>query len=72
MAVSVAIMNSWDGAVDSLISENEVEVIFAEAVGSCTDIVATVMKPLLHLREGVNVSISVFRGCTIAANDAGQ
>ncbi|MBS4197613.1 GTP-binding protein [Lederbergia citri] len=32
--------------INQIISENEPDVIIAEAVGSCTDIVATVIKPL--------------------------
>ncbi|MEP6949648.1 MAG: hypothetical protein ABI863_10260, partial [Ginsengibacter sp.] len=34
--------------------------IFAESVGSCTDIVATVLKPLLHFRPDAQVTVSIF------------
>src|SRR5205085_5514023 len=52
--------NELDGAIQSLIATNTPDVIFAESVGSCTDIVATVLKPLEHLRKEVQVSISTF------------
>lgn len=36
------------------------DVIFAESVGSCTDIVATIAKPLAEMHPEFSVSISVF------------
>src|SRR4051812_6642060 len=45
--------NELDGAIQSLIATNNPDVIFAESVGSCTDIVATVLKPLQRLRRDV-------------------
>ena len=38
------------------------DTLFAESVGSCTDLVATVIKPLLNLREEIHMptSLSVF------------
>jgi G3E family GTPase len=36
------------GRIDQLIEKNAPDVIFAESVGSCADIVATVVKPLLE------------------------
>ena len=44
----------------SLIGTEGTEIIFAESVGSCTDIVATVLKPLLHFRPGAHVTVSAF------------
>lgn len=41
-----------DKHLDRLISEVRPDIIFAESVGSCADIVATVVKPLLELRPG--------------------
>ncbi len=52
--------NDLDMSIQSLIENNNPDVIFAESVGSCTDIVATVLKPLQQLRKDVQVSISTF------------
>ncbi len=52
--------NSLDENIQSLIATNNPDVIFAESVGSCTDIVATVMKPLLQFKKDVAVTVSTF------------
>lgn len=52
--------NALDGCISSLVETNKTEVIFAESVGSCTDIVATVLKPLLQFRPDAQVTVSVF------------
>jgi Ni2+-binding GTPase involved in maturation of urease and hydrogenase len=52
--------NALDDSITSLIETNGTEVVFAESVGSCTDIVATVLKPLLHFRPNAQVTVSVF------------
>lgn len=52
--------NALDANIQSLIEANQPDVIFAESVGSCTDIVATVMKPLLQYRDDVQVTVSTF------------
>jgi G3E family GTPase len=52
--------NDLDTSIQSLVENNNPDVIFAESVGSCTDIVATVLRPLEHLRKDVHVSISTF------------
>lgn len=52
--------NDLDGNIQSLIETDESEVIFAESVGSCTDIVATVMKPLLRFRPDLQITVSIF------------
>jgi G3E family GTPase len=51
-----------DARVDQLIEHVHPDVIFAESVGSCADLVATVLKPLLELRPGGSLprSFSVF------------
>ncbi len=36
------------------------EIIFAESVGSCTDLVATIAKPLAEMHPKLSVNISVF------------
>lgn len=40
-----------DGSLDQLIQAAEPDIIFAESVGSCADLVATVVKPLLKLKR---------------------
>lgn len=52
--------NELDDGIESLIKTTNPGVIFAESVGSCTDIVATVAKPLFHTRNNVEVTVSVF------------
>ena len=49
-----------DGFIDVLQKIDHADIIFAESVGSCTDIVATVIKPLEKYRENVEIVISVF------------
>lgn len=49
-----------DNSIQSLIETNQPDVIFAESVGSCTDIVATVIKPLLKFRPEAEVTFSTF------------
>jgi G3E family GTPase len=49
-----------DNGIQSLIATNQPDVIFAESVGSCTDIVATVIKPLLKFRPEAEVTFSTF------------
>jgi len=52
--------NELDAGIQSLIDTNNPDIIFAESVGSCTDLVATVLKPLLKFRPDVHVTISTF------------
>ncbi len=52
--------NDLEANIQSLIETNQTEIIFAESVGSCTDIVATVLKPLLHFRPDAQVTVSTF------------
>ena len=52
--------NDLDDQIQSLIETNNTEVIFAESVGSCTDIVATVLKPLLKFRPHAQTTVSTF------------
>ena len=44
----------------TLAEENKPEVVFAESAGSCTDLVATIAKPLRLFKPDINVIISVF------------
>jgi G3E family GTPase len=52
--------NALDESTQSLIHTNNPDIIFAESVGSCTDIIATVMKPLLKFHHHINVTVSTF------------
>lgn len=47
-------------AIISLHETERPEVIFAESVGSCTDLIATIAKPLARLYPEIEVVISVF------------
>jgi G3E family GTPase len=54
--------NQLDSQISSLIKDFDPSVIFAEFVGSCTDLIATVLKPLLKYRASdiENISFSTF------------
>ncbi len=48
-------------SIGTLQERHKVNVIFAESVGSCTDLVATIVKPLLATGDGnISVVLSVF------------
>jgi G3E family GTPase len=47
-----------DNRIESLVEEHHPDIIFAESVGSCTDIVATVMKPLRKQHKGMRITVS--------------
>ena len=47
--------------LEQLTASNRPDVVFAESVGSCADIVATVLKPLLHLRSENAASFQLHR-----------
>jgi G3E family GTPase len=49
-----------DDRLTSLIADWSPDVVFAEAVGSCTDLIATVAKPLQRSRRDLDVVIPVF------------
>jgi G3E family GTPase len=49
-----------DAHLQSLEAAQEPEIIFAESVGSCTDLVATIAKPLHSFNPDINVIVSVF------------
>src|SRR5215831_18513069 len=46
--------------IESLAKSVHPEMIFAEAVGSCADLVATIVKPLFRFHPEIQVSLSVF------------
>jgi Ni2+-binding GTPase involved in maturation of urease and hydrogenase len=46
--------NQLDSFISTLKAQVNPELIFAESVGSCTDLVATVLKPLLKFRKDID------------------
>ena len=50
----------FHSAIRDLNSSIYPDIIFAEAVGSCADLVATIIKPLLRLDHGTEIVFSVF------------
>ncbi len=52
----------FDESLDKLVAQLKPDVVFAESVGSCADVVATVMRPLLQYRQqsAAQLSLSVF------------
>ena len=54
--------NQLDEQINRLREERGVQVIFAESVGSCTDLIATVVKPLLVFKNDENerITLSIF------------
>ena len=49
-----------DKKIESLIKTHDVDTIFAESVGSCTDLVATIFNPLLQFRPELHITVSTF------------
>jgi Ni2+-binding GTPase involved in maturation of urease and hydrogenase len=62
-------LDDFNERVNELMSQYNPDVIFAESVGSCTDLVATVIKPLLNLRKdfAFPTSLSVFTDARLFA-----
>lgn len=54
--------NQLDEQINQLREERGVQVIFAESVGSCTDLIATVVKPLQVYKKGEaeRITLSIF------------
>jgi len=62
-----------DAHLQSLDAVHQPEIVFAESVGSCTDLVATIAKPLHSFKPGINVIVSVFADtCMIVSVIEGQ
>jgi G3E family GTPase len=49
-----------DAQLRSIEADNHPELVFAESVGSCTDIIATVAKPLLQYKSDLNIVVAVY------------
>ncbi len=54
-----------DESINSLLQKNQPDVIFAESVGSCTDIVSTVVNPFKKFYPSQKVQVSVFADARI-------
>jgi G3E family GTPase len=60
--------NQFDAHVRSLEIENLPEIIFAESVGTCTDLAATIVLPLAKFRPEVEVVICIFADAAFLAS----
>ncbi|MGH2612776.1 MAG: GTP-binding protein, partial [Rhabdochlamydiaceae bacterium] len=47
-------------SIEALNKVSYLDVVFAESVGSCTDLVATIIKPLQKFYENIDIVLSVF------------
>ena len=54
-----------DKHIQTLFEEEQPELMFAEAVGSCTDLVSTIAKPFAQFRPNYEVVISVFADASL-------
>jgi G3E family GTPase len=52
--------NQFIHAIDSLLPGGEPEIILAESVGSCADLVATIAKPIAKFHPEIQLVISIF------------
>jgi CobW/HypB/UreG, nucleotide-binding domain len=61
--------NDLDLAIRYLLDHNTPSVIFAESVGSCTDLIATVLKPLLQQHPEWHTTATVFADAQLLNDD---
>lgn len=54
-----------DAGIQSLQQEEQPEIVFAESVGSCTDLIATVVKPLMKAHSSLEIVVSVFADASL-------
>ncbi len=54
-----------DEHIQSLITEFKPDIIFAESVGSCADMIATIAKPFQQFRKELEVTIVVFADASL-------
>ncbi len=52
--------NELESHLDNLTQSEHPDIIFAESVGSCTDLIATIVKPLYQRKPELKVVVSVF------------
>jgi len=60
--------NQLDSHIQSWTEDFRPDVIFAESVGTCTDLIATIAKPLGIFRPGLDVVISVFADASLISS----
>src|SRR5690606_26028272 len=60
--------DQFDAHVRSLEAENLPEILFAESVGTCTDLAATIVLPLAKFRPEVDVVICIFADAAFLAS----
>lgn len=56
-----------DECLRALEEDSHPDFVFAESVGSCTDLVATVAKPLVHFRPSMDIAICIFADAAMLA-----
>nr|WP_255478831.1 GTP-binding protein [Rufibacter sp. XAAS-G3-1] len=54
-----------DSSIRSLSAEEQPDIIFAESMGSCTDLIATVVNPLMQFHPSLEIVVSVFADARI-------
>jgi G3E family GTPase len=59
--------NQLDEQINQLQQSQAAQIIFAESVGSCTDLIATVVKPLAvyKIKEAERITLSIFADATL-------
>jgi G3E family GTPase len=62
--------NDLDLAIRYLLNHNTPSVVFAESVGSCTDLIATVFKPMLQQHPEWQPTVSVFADARLLNDDS--
>jgi Ni2+-binding GTPase involved in maturation of urease and hydrogenase len=64
--------NELDAAIRYLLKQTTETVVFAESVGSCTDLVATVLKPLLQQHPEWQSTVTVFADAQLLTGCSGR
>jgi len=62
--------NDLDAAIRHLLKHHAPGVVFAESVGSCTDLIATVLKPLLHQHPEWQTTMTTFADAQLLNSSA--
>lgn len=57
--------DALDGQIDYLVNEYQPEHLFAETVGTCTDIVATVIKPMQKYKKPQRITFTTVADCRL-------
>jgi G3E family GTPase len=60
--------NQLDSHLQSLQSKEQPDYIFAESVGTCTDLIATIAKPLHNFRPEIKVVIAIFADANLLSS----